>query len=115
MFFVDTPRLKTRLFIQALICRCEAAGLSAFRLVRGDPDSGMVYLKLNGLGAGFIVLAPIRDGTGREAWLRATGPDPVDESGADAYLDQQRRFDRDLWVIEIETRTFDVPLDAPSL
>lgn len=112
---MDSPRLKTRLFVQALIRRCETAGLSAFRLVRGDPDSGMVYLKLNGLGAGFVILAPIRDGAGRAAWLRATGPDPVDEPTADACLEQNRRFDRDLWVIEIETRTFQVPLDAPLL
>ncbi|MBE1237905.1 DUF1491 family protein [Phaeovibrio sulfidiphilus] len=112
---MDTGRLKTRLFVQALIRRCEAEQKSAFLLKRGDADSGTVCLKLNGLGRGFMVLTPVRDATGAAAWMRVTGPDPVEEPAADACLESQKRMDRDLWILEIETPDLSAPLEDPIL
>lgn len=112
---MEPPHLRTQISVQALTRRCHAEGRPAFVLKRGDPDAGALFLKLNGLGHGFVVLAPVRDGTGQSAWLKATGPEPVDESVANAYLERQRRIDPDLWILEIEDVSLALPLDAPLL
>ena len=98
------PRLKTELWIKATIKRCLAQGVPATVARRGDGDAGMVFVKLNRLEAGCIVYSRQRDYEGNLLWTAATGPDPVLEPDADAYLARQVDFDPDLWILEIEDR-----------
>lgn len=72
---------------------------------RGDATAGVVLLKINRLGDGCMVLSPSTSlESGARIWLRGTGPDWVDESTADEFIERQARFDTDLWVLEIEDR-----------
>jgi GMP synthase (glutamine-hydrolysing) len=112
---MDDPRPKSRLLVQAIVRRCQSRGVPAFQTRRGDPDAGAIFLKLNGLGAGCVVLFQVRTGTGEAAWARATGSDPVDERRADDYLERQARIDPDAWVVEIEDPTLTPPVDTPVL
>jgi hypothetical protein len=80
----------------------QADGRFAAVLKRGDPDAGGVLAVLRGR-SGLSVLSQIRTGEGEAAWLRATGPNPVDQAAADAYVARQVTFDPDLWVLEFET------------
>jgi GMP synthase (glutamine-hydrolysing) len=69
---------------------------------RGDSEAGALFLKVNGFTAGCRVFSGIATPQGGAGWLQATGPAPVPEKDADAYLARQVRYDADLWVVEIE-------------
>ncbi|HKS89245.1 MAG TPA: DUF1491 family protein, partial [Stellaceae bacterium] len=78
-------RLKSGLWVKALIRRCDIAAIGVAVAARGDGDAGAVLLKLNARDQGCVVLAQARRPDGAAVWLRATGADPVTEAEADAY------------------------------
>lgn len=105
-------RLKTGLWIKALIRRCDLEAIAVAVLVRGDVDSGAVMLKFSDRSGGSSVLAQARRPDGELVWLRATGSVPVAEADADAYIARQCRRDPDLWVVEIENARADAIIDG---
>ncbi len=107
---MSEANLKSKFWVQALIRQCELNGASAMVVHKGDADAGAVLVKVNTLGRGCMVLSQVRTGDGRKAWMRATGEDWVEEGVADAYIDRQRGYDEDLWVVEIEDREGRHPL-----
>lgn len=108
-------RLRTELKAQAWIRRAQAKGLMATVVRKGDADAGALFLKLNRFQAGCEVFAGAVAPDGSPAWLRATGPAPVPEKDADAYLARQAGYDSDLWVVEIEDPQGQFPFDEPVL
>src|SRR5205814_6272592 len=108
-------RLKSGIWVKALIRRCDLAAIGVAVVARGDADAGAVLLKLNDRDGGCAVLAQARRPDGSAVWMRATGPAPVAEAEADAYIARQRGRDPDLWVLEIETAAVADLLDSPIL
>lgn len=106
------PKLKARLWVQAQVRACMAAGLFATVARRGDADAGAILLKINQGAAGCCVLTQVRDSSGQLAWMRGTGADPVPEAEADAYIARQVDRDYDLWVVEIEDRSGRPPING---
>lgn len=100
--FEQHSRLATRLWVSAHLGRCSAEAVPAFLVRRGDPQGGLVILKLNRLAEGCRVLSQTRDLEGRLAWWPAFEGRSVPESEADAYIERQVGRDPDLWVVEIE-------------
>ncbi|HEY2538619.1 MAG TPA: DUF1491 family protein [Stellaceae bacterium] len=105
-------RLKTGIWIRALIRRCDLAAIAAAVVARGDGDSGAVLLKFNARDDGCSVLTQARGPDSELIWMRATGPAPVAEADADSYIARQRRRDPDIWVVEIETGSPGTVLDG---
>jgi hypothetical protein len=58
------------------------------------------------------VLSQARTADGELAWLRASGPAPVDQATVDAYVARQVRIDPDLWVLEFESPDLLPPFEA---
>ena len=96
------PRLSTNIWVKVQIRLCDRLGLGIAVRRRGDGESGAVLVVLNRLALGTSVFAQVRDADGGLAWLATTGPEPVPEAEAEAYLTRALARDPDLWVLEIE-------------
>lgn len=112
---MSEDRLKTDFWLKAHIRQSMASGIPMIVVRKGDPSAGSVLVKINQFEIGCIVLSQTRTPEGARAWLRATGPDPVPEADADAFIERQLRYDSDLWVVEIEDRQGRHPLTEPIL
>jgi hypothetical protein len=107
------PRLKSKLYVQALIRRCEAQGGGAFVVRKGAEEAGAVFLKINRLDGTCTVLSPARRGEeGERIWTRPLG-DSADEAKVSDYFARQTRFDPDIWIVEIEDREGRPFVDEP--
>lgn len=107
------PAVKAGLWISSQIRICDINAIPAFVRRRGDPDAGSILIRLDRLDGRSIVLSQIRDAEGQRKWLMATGPEPVDDGTAEAYLDRRVRSDPDIWILEIEDRHATYKPDAP--
>lgn len=95
------PRLTTDVWVSALIRRASGTGAFAAVLHKGDPTGGAVLVKVVNRRAGDTRLyASAVRGQGERVWMRPTKA--TDEPEVDAYIERQRRYDPDLWAVEIE-------------
>jgi len=105
------PRVKAKLWVQMALRMGDIDGRPGAVLRSGDADAGGVLVVLRGR-EGLCVLSQVRVGEGDVSWLRATGPAPVDQAAADAYVARQVGRDPDLWVLEFEAPDLLPPFEA---
>ncbi|MBI5163976.1 MAG: DUF1491 family protein [Magnetospirillum sp.] len=111
---MSEAKLKARLLVQAALRMCSMQAIPAVVARHGDDDAGTICVRIDrGRGIGCDVYTQTRDRDGRLAWLRATGPEPVPESRADALIAKARDVDGDLWVVEIEDPQGRLPFTEP--
>jgi hypothetical protein len=93
-------RLKTVIYVQALIRRCEVAGVPAFLVRHGADEAGAILIKVNRLDGTCVVLSQARRGE-EAVWLQPLG-ESSDEQRASDYFARQLRIDPDSWIVESE-------------
>lgn len=97
-----TVRLASRIEVSGLIRRIEGQGGSGAVLARGEGESGTILLVLSDRGTHYGFLERLLDVTGMYRW-QAVGPQDIEGYQAlNAYIERRRRFDGDLWVVELD-------------
>jgi hypothetical protein len=98
---MSTPRVKAGIWVSMALRMGNSSGRYGAVVRKGDPDAGGVLVVLRH-GQEVSVLSQVRSGDGELAWMRGTGPAPVDDEAADSYIARQVKFDPDVWVLEFE-------------
>jgi hypothetical protein len=109
-------RLKSKIYVQALVRRAEIQGAAAFVVRSGAEEAGAVYIKINRLDGTCDVLSPSqrigRDGDIERSWTRPMAEKTSEEDAAE-YFARQLKFDPDIWIVEIEDREGRAFVDEP--
>jgi hypothetical protein len=94
----EPPRLATSVLAGALIRKAQGEGGFAAVLHKGDPTSGAILLILTEKGANPRILERLLQPDGTYAWAQ-----PIENpDGVPAFVARRRRFDPDLWLIELD-------------
>lgn len=94
--------LNSDLWVGALIRRAQIEGASATVVRRGDARAGTVIVKAYNTSDRTAQLYSEAFGQdGERLWIQ---PVQGSESELDAYIERQRGYDPDIWVVEIEDR-----------
>jgi hypothetical protein len=97
-------RLRADIFASSIVRRAMGAGAYAAVARKGHAEGGAIFVKVNLLNGTAFVLAPAPGLDAERTWLRATGPSPIADPDAEAYLARQISRDPDCWVIEVEDK-----------
>ena len=95
-------RLKAGIWVAAYLARLQGLAIPAFVVRRGDETAGAVLVKVATLdGQAKAFQRSFDPMSGQRTWMvLAEG----EERDVDDGIARQRRFDPDLWVIEVEDR-----------
>ena len=97
-----TPRVASKVLVGALIRRAEIEGGFAAVLAKGDAISGAILVILTERGTNARVLERVLLPDGDYARQASTGGQTVDAAEVPQLIARRRRFDPDLWVIELD-------------
>lgn len=102
-------RLKSAIFVSALIRRAQVEGAYAVMVRRGAEDAGAIFVKVARLDGTAALYGPAPQSAFDEAspsdrkFSELVAPGRP-EADADARLVREMKFDPDLYVVEIEDR-----------
>lgn len=95
--------LSTDVWVSGLIRRAELEGAFATVVKKGDARAGDVVVKAYDASTRTARLfSQSLDMDGQPLWIQPVASEM--ESELDAYLERRRKYDPDLWVVEIEDR-----------
>jgi hypothetical protein len=96
------PRLASSILVSALLRRAESEGGFGMVLAKGDATAGAIAVLLTERGTSPRLFERLLQPDGRYAWQEAPGQ-KLDEPGElTALIERRRRFDPDLWLIELD-------------
>ena len=106
-------RLATSIWVSAYLMRLSLEGIPAHIVKRGDATAGAVAVKLAFMNGRASFYTRGYGPDGRPGWQPQA--EDAEEAEVDAAIQRQRRYDPDLWVIEVEDPRGRHMLDAPGL
>ena len=95
-------RLPAQLEASSLLRRAEGEGGSGMILARGDADRGALVLLIMHRGTHVTCLERQLGPSGDYAWARVGPAVGASESDVSEWAQKRRRFDSDLWLIELD-------------
>ena len=105
-------RLKSELWVAALVRRINDRGDFCVISRKGDPDAGQIWIEVDHLNGTTTLFSPApanAEATGREFVLRYEAAEP---GVVRQRLAQEAEFDPDFWVVLIESRKSDLGLEV---
>jgi hypothetical protein len=100
-------RLKSEIWVAALLRRCQAEGLYGAVIHKGAEEAGAIYVYINHLDGTYDLLSPppgpSYDERGERRFMRETLK-PTDWTAVSEIVARRRKSDTDLWAVEIEDR-----------
>jgi hypothetical protein len=95
-------RLPPRLEVPAIVRRAETEGGFATVLHKGDAEGGALLLLVSSRGRHFACLERIFGISGDYEWHQLGPRESAKAEEVAAFLAKRRRFDPDLWVVELD-------------
>ena len=95
-------RLRTVLWVEAQIILCSQRNQPVYVKKKGDPDAGVIFLRLNKLDGTNELFTQIREIEGILNWLPVGNKGRLNDIEIDEYLAKQETYDPDIWIIEVE-------------
>ncbi|WP_029003687.1 DUF1491 family protein [Azorhizobium doebereinerae] len=102
-------RLKSAIFVSALLRRCQVEGAYAVVRRRGAEEAGAVFVKVTPLDGTAALFGPAPQSEIDESYpvdrlFGAIVPPGAPEADVEARIVKEMRFDPDLWLVEIEDK-----------
>jgi hypothetical protein len=94
-------RLASSVLVGALLRRAEQEGGFGAVLAKGDPTAGAIAVILAEKGRKACFLERLLQPDGRYSWQSAR-QETENEEEFKSFLERRRRFDPDLWILELD-------------
>ena len=106
-------RVTTDFWVSAMVRRVFSSGGFAAVIKHGAPEAGAVFIVARNRLGDLSLFGPAPqadyDTARRQDRLFGALLSEADQAAVDARLDREKRFDPDIWVVEIETGTVPIP------
>lgn len=101
-------RVKSEIWVRAYLRRCQAEGVPAVIVRRGDASAGAIFVSVDRLDGSVCLYGPapagLNESDSDRRWVNCFGQNAVAQAEIKVYLARQQKFDADLWIVEIEDR-----------
>jgi hypothetical protein len=101
-------RVRSEIWVRAYLRRCQAQGVPVVIARRGDEAAGAIFICIDRLDGTVFLYGPAPAGLiGSETerrWMNCFGGRAVALVEVEEYLAKQRKFDPDLWIVEVEDK-----------
>jgi len=103
-------RLKTALWVDAYLRRCQVEGAFAVLRRRGAEEAGAVFIRISRLDGTSDLFGPAPQsefsaaGEADRAFTPSLKERPAQDAAIEAYLAREIKFDPDVWIVEVEDR-----------
>ena len=109
-------RLKSDIWVSALLRAEQARGAYVTVLQKGASEAGAIFIIQNHLDGKYSLFSPAPQSYFEEENDGARKFEHIvnrsSESDVNEYLDRQKKFDSDIWIVEIESKSDELQLEV---